>query len=232
MVWTPSAEARAIGESLQGTIPNVQGSQLTSDDAAQIQLAIKPGVRVLASYIKERWRLSSAGMARGASIRRPARRDDGSLRRRDVHEEGRAIDAMIGSDLEKGRQIAEWCVINAGALGLQYVIWDRTEWSSSTYSTAFEAYTGTSPHTDHVHIEVSPSFAGDSERMRQTIFALTGTMPAPLSGGSATPATSRPPAPTTPAPSAEARGGGSVAAGALLGLAGLAAALRWLRGRR
>jgi hypothetical protein len=147
---------------------------LTSDDVAAIQLPITPGVRALREYIANRWNVSVVA-PRGASIRRPARNAAGELRRRDVHEEGRAIDVMV-RDRAQGEQIANWLASNAFELGIQYMIWDRLELSSSTVGPAWEPY-GTSgdraamgrtpnPHTDHVHVELTPRTAADGAAMR------------------------------------------------------------------
>lgn len=174
MTWNPPADVRARGERVRGAFPNVQGSPLTSDDLSQAQLPITPGVRALREYIANRWNVS-VGAPRGASIRRPARNADGALRRRDVHEEGRALDVMV-RDRAQGEEVANWLATNALELGVQYLIWDRLELSSSTVGPAWEPY-GTSadrerwgrspnPHTDHVHVELSPAFAADGAAMR------------------------------------------------------------------
>jgi len=189
--WTPSPAVRQIGDSLQGRIPNVQGSQLTSSDPERAQLPVQPGTRALASWLKARWSLSSAGTARGASVRKPLVLADGSLRRRDVHEEGRAVDAMT-SDVAKGTEIAEALVTHAQTLGIQYVIWRRTEWSSSRIATAWEPYTGSSDHADHVHAEVTPAMAADGEAMTAAIRRVeaaldSGASPAQVSNASSAP---------------------------------------------
>ncbi len=174
MTWNPPADVRARGERVRGAFPNVQGSNLTSDDPAAVQLPITPGVRALREYLANRWNVS-VGAPRGASIRRPVRNADGVLRRRDVHEDGRALDVMV-RDRAQGEAIANWLASNALELGIQYMIWDRLELSSSTVGPAWEPY-GTSgdraamgrtpnPHTDHVHVELSPAFAADGVAMR------------------------------------------------------------------
>ena len=174
MTWTPPADVRALGERVRGAVPNVQGSSLVSDDVAAVQRPITPGARALREYIANRWNVS-VGAPRGASVRRPLRGADGQLRRRDVHEEGRALDVMIRSNAQ-GTEIANWLATNALELGIQYMIWDRLELSSSTVGPAWEPY-GTSgdraamgrrpnPHTDHVHVELTPRTAADGVAMR------------------------------------------------------------------
>lgn len=174
MTWNPPADVRARGERVRGAFPNVQGSPLTSDDLSQAQLPITPGVRALREYIANRWNVS-VGAPRGASIRKPARNADGQLRRRDVHEEGRALDVMI-RDRAQGDEVANWLASNALELGIQYLIWDRLELSSTTIGPAWEPYATSgdrdqwgrarNPHTDHVHVELSPRFAADGAAMR------------------------------------------------------------------
>lgn len=174
MTWNPPADVRARGERVRGAFPNVQGSMLTSDDVAAVQLPIQPGVRALREYIANRWNVS-VGAPRGASVRRPLRGADGQLRRRDVHEEGRALDVMVRSNAQ-GEEIANWLASNALELGLQYIIWDRLELSSTTIGPAWEPYATSgdrdqwgrarNPHTDHVHVELTPRTAADGAAMR------------------------------------------------------------------
>lgn len=82
-----------------------------------------------------------------------------------IHGAGRALDVMTpvpplvyGSP--QGEQLANWCVVNAAALGIQLVIWNRMSWQGSLRpDSRFAAYTRgtttTSEHRDHVHIEVT-----------------------------------------------------------------------------
>lgn len=177
MTWNPPANVRAAGERIRGRVPNVQGSQLTSDTET-IQRPIEPGTEVLRRYIASRWGVS-VGAARGGRARRPARRDDGTLRRRDVHEEGRALDAMSEANIAKGTEIANFIAERALELGVQYMIFDRTELSSSTIGPAWEPYDVSGdrsamgrrrdPHTDHVHIEITPAMARDANAMRRAL---------------------------------------------------------------
>lgn len=174
MTWSPPPEVRARGERIRGVVPHVQGSQLTSDTET-IQRPIEPGTEALREYIRARWGVT-VGAPRGGRARRPARRADGSLRRRDVHEEGRALDVMTERDREKGYEIANWLAANALELGVQYLIFDRYELSSSTIGPAWEPYDvsgdrgamgrARDPHTDHVHVELTPATARDGAAMR------------------------------------------------------------------
>ena len=165
MTWNPPPNVRAAGEALRGAIPNVQGTPLTSDNVREVQRPVQPGTRALRDFIRQRWGVP-VGDVRGASVRKPLRRADGSLRNRDVHEEGRGLDVMSEGDLAKGAEVANWLVLNAQRLGIQYVIFDGLEVSSSRIGEAWETYTGTNPHRDHVHVELSPAWAADGHAMR------------------------------------------------------------------
>ncbi|RYV51387.1 DUF4214 domain-containing protein [Pengzhenrongella frigida] len=91
------------------------------------------------------------------------------------HKEGRALDwgVNVANPAEKaaGDQFVNWLTApgpddkvgyNARRLGVMYVIWNRQIWSNSSSNAGWRAYTGASPHTDHVH--VSLSWAGANVR--------------------------------------------------------------------
>lgn len=69
------------------------------------------------------------------------------------HYKGLAIDVMTTL---KGREVSNWAVQNAKQLCITYVIWNRGIWDSRN-GRGWEAYHGTSPHTDHVHISFFPT---------------------------------------------------------------------------
>ena len=76
-----------------------------------------------------------------------------------VHGVGRALDIMIPTIGGRaasgvGDPIANWLVQNAAALGVQYVIWNRTRWSGSR-TPRVAPYGGPSPHADHIHVELN-----------------------------------------------------------------------------
>jgi len=63
------------------------------------------------------------------------------------HYRGLAIDVMSA---EKGPLISEWALANAARLSVKYVIWNRRY--NGLDGKGWVQYTGSSPHTDHVHI--------------------------------------------------------------------------------
>lgn len=169
--WQVPPALEAWGRSLQGRIPYVGASMLTSDNPDDAQLPVPEAVRELARWLVARFSLSSAGTRRGSSVRAPVRNAQGALRRRDVHEEGRAIDAMT-TDIPKGTEIANLLVRVAPELGIQYVLWRGLEWGSGRSGAAWEVYTGRDPHTNHVHLEVTTSMATNVAAMRAALARL------------------------------------------------------------
>lgn len=92
------------------------------------------------------------------------------------HYEGRALDwtmnAFDPADKEIGDAVATWLTANNGEMarrfGVMSVIWNRQSWY--LYSPgSWRAYTGPSPHTDHLHI----SFTWDGAMQRTSWW--TGT---------------------------------------------------------
>jgi hypothetical protein len=82
------------------------------------------------------------------------------------HKEGRALDYMLDHNDASERAIAEeildWLLAtdvygnkhaNARRLGVMYLIWNRRIWES--YTQTWSDYSGSNPHTDHIHISFS-----------------------------------------------------------------------------
>ncbi len=90
----------------------------------------------------------------------------GVLRRCDQeHGEGRALDWMLdarkSADLAIGNAVTRWLAApddkgRAGAMarrfGVNYIIWNRQIWKAWAPERGWAAYTGSSPHTDHIHL--------------------------------------------------------------------------------
>jgi hypothetical protein len=96
-----------------------------------------------------------------------------------VHGSGRALDIMIpldrgDADNGIGDPIANWLIAHSSEIGIQYLIWDRTQWSGSRTSSRVRAYTGPNPHIDHIHAEITLPAS-----RQETPFYTGGTMPPP-----------------------------------------------------
>jgi hypothetical protein len=127
-----------------------------------------PGTRELDAYLRRRFPYLRAGglyccRQNSATTATPVL---------SVHAIGRAIDLMVpmaGGDADNtlGDAVANWLVENAEYVGVQRVVWDRSYWNGER---GFGALSSASlPHTDHIHVEVSPAGAA-----RQTPFFTSG----------------------------------------------------------
>ncbi len=168
MVWEPAREVWDAGEHAQGRLAYVGGSVIGPNET--VQRPPGAGAVVLAEYLKAHFEgVNSVGIRRGAAVVKPLIDPvTGLARGRDIHEEGRALDVMIAAK-RFGPPVADWLVLNALQLGVQYVIWDSVEWSVSQRGPAWESYHGTNPHTDHVHCEVIPIMAQSATLMREAL---------------------------------------------------------------
>ncbi len=166
--WQPDAFTFARGVALQGRIPAAFGSTIAADGEAT-QKPIPPAVDAFAAWVRTWPGVRSAG------TRRSPPKPSTAGRIRDVHEEGRAVDAMIAlpgtseGDVA-GDALAAFVVENADTLGVQGVIWRGTEWYATHIGPAWEAYAGGDPHTSHPHVELSPAvLAWSADDMRRAI---------------------------------------------------------------
>lgn len=127
--------------------------------------AAKPGTVALAEVV-----LAHYGQGRSSGISRACEQGG-----RSEHKEGRAWDWALDVNNPAHKAAADefvaWLVAdgpdgkpgwNARRLGVMYVIWNRQTWSSYKADQGLLPYTGSSPHTDHVH--VSLSWAGAMKR--------------------------------------------------------------------
>lgn len=123
----------------------------------------KPGTVALRTLLQQSFGANGGGISRACS---------GS---RSEHSEGRAYDFMLDAnkpaDRAKADAFLSWllspdCRGNSYAmarrLGVMYVIWDGRTWEA--YAAArggdgWKAYSGYSPHRDHIHISLNPAGA-------------------------------------------------------------------------
>ncbi|MFP5335156.1 MAG: FG-GAP repeat domain-containing protein [Actinomycetes bacterium] len=117
--------------------------------------AAKPGTVALAKTITATYGAASIGTLRACG--------SGG---RSEHKDGRALDWMLDAADPADKAVAtaflQWLtgpddagVVagNARRLGVMYVVWDRQVWKA--WNGAWTAYTGASPHTDHIHVSLS-----------------------------------------------------------------------------
>lgn len=88
------------------------------------------------------------------------RRNTGDPSQLSVHGTGRALDLMIPTDdgradNDAGDPVANWLVTHAELVGVQYVIWDRTDWGAHRDPPKTSDYGGPNPHVDHIHMELT-----------------------------------------------------------------------------
>lgn len=117
------------------------------------------------------------------------------------HESGRAIDFMVNSNRSDVQSFINWLLATdssgnkyamARRLGVQYLIYNKRIWRPYRGG-VWGAYTGSNPHTDHLHISLNPDGANKKTSFWSgTITSSSSSKPA----SSAKPAAS--PKPTAP----------------------------------
>lgn len=96
----------------------------------------------------------------------------GSTATTSLHGEGRACDFGINPHgAQWGTLLAENLRLHSGELGIQCLIWNRKIWSGSYPDAGWRAYSGTNPHVDHIHLELSRSAAASltPQRIHQVL---------------------------------------------------------------
>ncbi len=150
----------------------------------------KPGATKLANLIRQTY-----GSDQVIGISRPG--DCAALP--SEHAEGRALDWMLNAsnpkDFATAKTFLHWLLATdaqgnryamARRLGVMYIIWNKRMWRAYDPSRGWAPYTGSVPHTDHIHISLS--LDGASGR---TSFWTDHTLPGPcandVSSGPSTP---------------------------------------------
>jgi len=128
---------------------------------------LKSGTKQLGDQIKSQFSVSYGGYA-------CRNMNNGSKNPKlSVHAVGRALDITAAGDV--GDNIANHLVENAEALGVQLIIWNRTVWMISANGATSKQYTGSNPHTDHVHAEVTPATAANGPGEATSSSSSSGT---------------------------------------------------------
>jgi len=123
---------------------------------------VKPHVRAVAREIKDRFDISNIG---GFAT-------TGHITNSD-HYRGLALDVMTSI---RGQEVANWAQANAQRLSITYIIWNRRIWDSRN-SKGWQPYSGTSPHTDHVHLSFFPTAGDGSPPVEGSAGSASGTDP-------------------------------------------------------
>lgn len=113
---------------------------------------VKPGATALGDLMLQTYRVGSYG------VTRLCHQDATS-----EHKEGRAVDWMLSAADPTQRAVADaataWLTANGGTnarrLGVMYVMWNRSMWRAYAPDRGWQPYSGTNPHTDHIHVSLS-----------------------------------------------------------------------------
>ncbi len=113
----------------------------------------KPGVVAFRGILKAEYGRADLGITRSCSVGEPS-----------DHHDGRALDypfnAFDSGQLADANALLNWLLATdqygnrhalARRLGINYMIWNRKIWKAYEPSAGWQAYNGTSPHTDHIH---------------------------------------------------------------------------------
>ena len=165
--WVPPSDALAAINALR--VRETQGSM--TNDGRPTQLSPHTGVVAFAAAVRAKFPfIVSAGIRAGSQHHALST----ATGRRDMHEEARAVDFMLPNDSLRaahGTELANWLSRNAQAFGIQGIIFRSGNWFSSyPAGRRFRPYSGSSPHADHVHVELSEEAANRStEQMAQLV---------------------------------------------------------------
>jgi len=111
----------------------------------------KPGVTAFAALMKSTYKSGVTGISRTCQ-------SDTS-----EHYEGRALDWMLSVNVPQQKAVADsvvaWLSADNGAMarrfGISYIIWNTKMWREYAPERGWAPYTGSDPHTDHIHFSFS-----------------------------------------------------------------------------
>lgn len=111
----------------------------------------KPGLTAFAALMKVRYKTGSIGTYRPCTSSTSE------------HYDGRAMDWMLNVKNPTQRAVANsvvtWLTARGGVMarrfGISYIIWNHKVWKEYRPEAGWTAYTGSVPHTDHVHLSFS-----------------------------------------------------------------------------
>jgi len=175
--WVIPADISAIGDqqyvAYTGPGPWAGGANCSG--------GLSAGTREVGDYVKANF----AGVSSYGGY--ACRRNTANSSELSVHGTGRAIDIMIPmaagrANSAVGDRVANFLVEHAEQIGVQFIIWNRNSWGASRSTPKLRSYGGPVPHTDHIHVELSPEGA----RRMTAWFADTGNAPPPPASDTAT----------------------------------------------
>ncbi len=119
---------------------------------------LRPGVEAFGNLVGKHYEMPAYSTFRSC------------LPRQSEHYDGRGLDwSMNAYDPRQkavGDSVAAWLTENDGEMarrfGIQSIIWNQQSWYTYASEQGWQAYTGPSPHTDHLHF----SFTWDGAMMR------------------------------------------------------------------
>jgi hypothetical protein len=134
----------------------------------------KPGVTAFMNLILKTYPCThSGGIVRGCGVGGTSE-----------HKEGRAWDWMITPSNPASTQLLNWLLAtdshgnkhaNARRVGIMYMIFNRKMWRAYSPGSGWQAYTGSNPHTDHVHF----SFSWKGANKQTSFWSAPAPAPAP-----------------------------------------------------
>ena len=149
--------SESVNEPSYAAIPaiNIDGSPRGAHTAANCSDGLTDGASALREYIESRWSppvTTIGGWSCRAILHDPSNPTS-------IHGLGRALDVMIdgttADGLAKGNEIRNFVINNAEELGIQRVIWNRFTWAANQDGWRPYGAAASSPHTDHLHIEIN-----------------------------------------------------------------------------
>lgn len=155
--WAPPESTLAIGRTQN--VPYTVAADW--DNGAHCVSSFPPGTQIVINFLRNHF-VGISSFVSSFECKPGANPD-----RTSFHATGRAIDVMIpmdGSDADNGigDPVGNFLIENAKRIGVQYIIWDRMNWKGRKGD--FEEYTGTPhPHTNHLHVELTPEAAFKTE---------------------------------------------------------------------
>jgi peptidoglycan hydrolase-like protein with peptidoglycan-binding domain len=111
----------------------------------------KPGVAAFAALMKANYKTGTTGISRSCTTAISE------------HYDGRALDWMLSAKDPQQKAVADsvvaWLSADNGAMarrfGISYIIWNTKMWREYAPERGWAAYTGSVPHTDHIHFSFS-----------------------------------------------------------------------------